>query len=1259
MSFRAVEPGDIQAKELTVSVRVPTATKGAASALRRFVGMRGKGDEEKKLLDGVSAEMPRGSVTAILGASGSGKTTFLNVMASRLHGRDIHTSGSTLFNGADDISAVSSAYVMQSDVLEPCLTVRETLRYSAELRLPSDVKREERERVVEEVIAELGLKDAAETRIGNHAHKGCSGGEKRRTSIGVQLLANPSCVFLDEPTTGLDATSAFQLVTTLRNLSRKGRTIIMTIHQPRSEIWALVDRVVLLARGSPAFAGPTADCLAHFSSLGYPLPTYMNPSEHLIDVLAIDLRSEDLEEKSSARVQDIITKWKEKGSLDATEKFLRANIDQNVEPVKNNNSRSSFMRQLRVMTARTTIVTLRDPMGMLGSIMEAFFMSIVTGWIFYQLDGSQAGIRSRQGGLYTASALQSYLVLLYETYRLTIDIQVFDRERVEGVVGVPAFILSRRAAKLLTEDLPVNLIFSLIFYFMAGFRAGAFPIFFSVILLEHFVMLATALFCVAISRDYAIASLVCNCVYTLNAVTNGYFINVATIPVYVRWTKWLAFLFYAFTALCENEFKGQFYDCPEPGESSNPACQAYVGDNILDLLSVPGNWRWRPLLVLVSFVLGTYLVAGILLYLIKTEMKMSRARPREKDDLVGKEKAEIAAHGDVPTVKIDLDRYTVDLHKRNLGLRGFKSQELSILKPVTAAFKPGILNVIMGPSGSGKTTLLNAMAGRLNNSATTTYRFDGDMLLNGTSPAGIVQQSVISYVTQDDDALLPSLTVRETLRFAAGLRLPSWMSKAAKNERAEEVLMKMGLKACADNLIGSETVKGISGGEKRRVTIATQILTEPRILLLDEPTSGLDAFTASSIIDVLRSLAEEGRTLVLTIHQSRSDLWQAFGQVLLLARGGHTVYAGPRETILQHFSTQGYDCPRETNPSDFALDLITVDLQQADREAATKAKVTTLIQTWSETSPSPLNRTATTTSELPAEFGSLSKSSAPFTTAFPILAHRSIINFRRQPPLVIARIMQVVAYGIIMALYFAPLRHGYRNIQNWLGFIQEVAPLYFIGMLQNIAVYPAERDVFYREYGDGAYGVEAFFLQYTLLEVPFEVVSGLLFSVFYCVVVDVRRTVGMFFVVAFNAFCITSCGESLGMIFNTLFSHTGFAVNLTSVFLSLAQIMSGIMSISMPSFLRAMNYLSPAKFVVGNVAPYALRGQVFSCDPAQMLPNGRCPLQTGEEILQLYRLDVDPRWQVVGLAACMVVYRGVAYLLLKAAREGWGRRGVG
>ena len=542
LSFRAVDPVNVIVRNLAVSFDV---SPSGISALKTSLGRNKTGQEKefKRILYNVSATMPSGSLTAILGSSGSGKTTMLNTLACRMGGGRLKTTGEILYNGSPEMSSIRSAYVMQQDILLPTLTVRETLLYAAELRLPPPTTSEERHRVVDNVILELGLKECANTKVGNNVHKGCSGGEKRRTSLGVQMLANPSVLFLDEVTTGLDATSAFQLIRTLKMLAAKGRTIIVTIHQPRSEIWGLFDRLILLTGGSPIYSGPLGDCLTYFDNVGYGLPAFVNPAEHLIDLAAIDSRSPELEATSSARVDNMRQAWRaseNRLSHIVGEKDIDV-VDHLTNP-KSKSQKSTPIRQVKVLTARTVKVTYRDPMGMAGSLMEATTMAIIIGWIFLHLDGSLQGIRSKEGALYTAASMQGYLILLFETYRLTVDIQLFDREHSEGVVGVPAFLISRRLARIFIEDVPVPLIFSVIYYFMASFRplASQFFTFFAVTLLSQYIAVTLATVCVAVSRNFAGASLIANMAYTIQSLACGYFVQSNQIPVYVQWFKvWL------------------------------------------------------------------------------------------------------------------------------------------------------------------------------------------------------------------------------------------------------------------------------------------------------------------------------------------------------------------------------------------------------------------------------------------------------------------------------------------------------------------------------------------------------------------------------------------------------------------------------------------------------------------------------------------------------------------------------------------------
>lgn len=189
ISLQAVDPVSVRLDGL--SVTVDQSPNIFARTFAKNLGARdAKESHVTTILDDISADMASGTLTAIIGGSGSGKTSLLNQMSGRMKGSRLSSSGRTLFNGSEDASHIRSAFVIQQDLLLPTLTVRETLMYAAQLRLPPSVSQAERRQLVEEVILELSLKEAADTRIGNHEHRGCSGGEKRRTSIGVQVRHN-------------------------------------------------------------------------------------------------------------------------------------------------------------------------------------------------------------------------------------------------------------------------------------------------------------------------------------------------------------------------------------------------------------------------------------------------------------------------------------------------------------------------------------------------------------------------------------------------------------------------------------------------------------------------------------------------------------------------------------------------------------------------------------------------------------------------------------------------------------------------------------------------------------------------------------------------------------------------------------------------------------------------------------------------------------------------------------------------------------
>ncbi|KAL0081558.1 putative ABC transporter [Phycomyces blakesleeanus] len=238
-----------------------------------------------------------------------------------------------------------------------------------------------------------------------------------------------------------------------------------------------------------------------------------------------------------------------------------------------------------------------------------------------------------------------------------------------------------------------------------------------------------------------------------------------------------------------------------------------------------------------------------------------------------------------------------------------------ILKDASGIARPGEVMAIMGPSGAGKTTLLDILANR-----TKTGTVSGDIYLNGHRMSRSEYKKHIGYVDQED-TMIPTLTVYETILYSALLRLPRSMSEAAKKFRVGEVMQELGIDGIKDSKIGQTGDRSISGGERRRVAIACELVTSPSILFLDEPTSGLDAYNAYNVVESLVTLARDyNRTIIFTIHQPRSNIVTLFDQLVLLAKG-RILYSGPQMHAQMYFKSIGYACPPGFNIADYLIDL--------------------------------------------------------------------------------------------------------------------------------------------------------------------------------------------------------------------------------------------------------------------------------------------------------------------------------------------------
>uniref|UniRef100_H3GHI3 ABC transporter domain-containing protein n=1 Tax=Phytophthora ramorum TaxID=164328 RepID=H3GHI3_PHYRM len=257
-----------------------------------------------------------------------------------------------------------------------------------------------------------------------------------------------------------------------------------------------------------------------------------------------------------------------------------------------------------------------------------------------------------------------------------------------------------------------------------------------------------------------------------------------------------------------------------------------------------------------------------------------------------------------------------------------------ILDNVRGRCAPGELTAIMGPSGSGKTTLVDLLADRISSGEVT-----GDIELNGEARVTKTFRAVTSYVAQED-SLLGSFTVLETMRMAAKLSLPTSVSTRQIEARVDDVVEAMGLATCRHTLVGDIFRKGLSGGQKRRLSIAIELLSNPSILILDEPTSGLDSSATHNVMKFIVKLCAEGKTVVCTIHQPSSLVYDMFTNVVVLH-------------MIPHFASSGYDCPNYMNPAEYFISLVNTDfddhadvpkLVQAYAQSETRKELSTRIE---------------------------------------------------------------------------------------------------------------------------------------------------------------------------------------------------------------------------------------------------------------------------------------------------------------------------
>ncbi|XP_058105721.1 ABC transporter G family member 22 isoform X2 [Magnolia sinica] len=518
--------------------------------------------------------------------------------------------------------------------------------------------------------------------------------------------------------------------------------------------------------------------------------------------------------------------------------------------------------------------------------------------------------------------------------------------------------------------------------------------------------------------------------------------------------------------------------------------------------------------------------------------------------------------------------------------------EKDILHGISGSASPGEVLALMGPSGSGKTTLLNLLSGRVSDSTS------GGSITYNDQPYSKSLKRRIGFVTQDD-VLFPHLTVKETLTYAALLRLPKTLTKQQKEERAMDVICELGLERCQDTMIGGSFVRGVSGGERKRVCIGNEIIINPSLLFLDEPTSGLDSTTALKIVKMLHDIAEDGKTVVTTIHQPSSRLFHQFDKLILLGKGS-LLYFGKASEAMVYFSSIGCTPLIAMNPAEFLLDLangnindVSVPSELEDRVQMENSETETrngkpsqtdvheyLVEAYetrvADKEKKKLQAPIPIDEDLKLKVSSRKRDwGASWCEQFSILFWRGIKE-RRHDYLSWMRITQVISTAIILGLlWWHSDTTTLKGLQDQSGLLFFIAVFWgFFPVFTAIFTFPQERAMLNKERAVDMYRLSAYFVARTTSDLPLDLFLPVIFLAIVYFMAGLRPRAAPFFLSMLIVFLSIIAAQGLGLVIGATLMDVKKATTLASVTVMTFMLAGGFFVKKVPVFISWIRYIS-------------------------------------------------------------------------------------
>lgn len=1068
----------------------------------------------------------------------------------------------------------------------------------------------------------LGLDICKDTIVGDEMQRGISGGQKKRVTTGEMIVGPTKALFMDEISTGLDSSTTFQIVKCLQQIVHLTEaTILMSLLQPAPETFDLFDDIILVSEGKIVYQGPREHILEFFESCGFKCPERKGTADFLQEVTSRKDQEQYWADRTRPYHYTSVSEFTSRFKRFHVGMQLENELSVPYDKVRGHKAALAFqkysvpkMELLKASFDKEWLLIKRNSFVYVFKTVQIIIVAIIASTVFLRTEMNTRN--EEDGAVYIGALLFSMIINMFNGFAelsLTIArLPVFYKHR--DLLFHPTWTFTLPTVLL---RIPMSIFESIIWiamtYYSIGFAPEASRFFKQLLLVFLIQQMAAGIFrlTAAVCRTMIIANTGGALTLLLVFLLGGFILPRGQIPKWWIWGYWVSPMTYGFNAIATNEMFAPRWMNKLASDNTTK-----LGVAVLESFDVfpDRNWYWIGAGALLGFsFLFNILFTFALTYLNPMGKPQAIISEEASEDMEGDHKEPRlrrpvskrnstsrslsasdgnntremvirrmssqsnsngnadstleAANGVAPkrgmvlpftplAMSFDSVNYYVDM-PAEMKEQGVAEDRLQLLRGVTGAFRPGVLTALMGVSGAGKTTLMDVLAGRK-----TGGYIEGDIRISGFPKKQETFARISGYCEQTD-IHSPQVTVRESLIYSAFLRLPKEVSHEEKMIFVDEVMELVELDNLKDAIVGLPGITGLSTEQRKRLTIAVELVANPSIIFMDEPTSGLDARAAAIVMRTVRNTVDTGRTVVCTIHQPSIDIFEAFDELLLMKRGGQVIYSGPlgrnSHKIIEYFEAiHGVPKIKEKyNPATWMLEVSSVaaevrlgmDFAEHYNSSSLHQRNKALVKELS-TPPAGAKDLYFATEFSQSSWGQ-----------FKSCLWKQWWTYWRSPDYNLVRFFFTLAAALLVGTIFwrvGTKREDATDLTMIIGAMY--AAVLFVGINNCSTVQPIvaiERTVFYRERAAGMYSALPYALAQVISEIPYVLVQTSYYTLIVYAMVGFEWTVPKFFWFFFVSFFSFLYFTYYGMMTVSITPNHQVAAIFAAAFYSLFNLFSG------------------------------------------------------------------------------------------------------